>query len=334
MTEIRRLVADVDTGIDDMLALIYLAGLHRAGEIELAAVTTTAGNTTVCQASRNSRWILDLCGCSDVPVAAGFGAPLKVPLTTTPETHGEFGLGFARPPSAGAAVEACDATGAAPGAWTIALDAGPTDLLVTGPLTTAARFPELTAKFGRVTVMGGAVDHPGNTTPTAEWNFWVDPDAVAEVFAPQRDRASGSQAASPSAPAPVTPAPLTLCPLDVTETIIVRPEDIERWAIPGELGDVVAQALRFYFGFHRRQGIGYLAQVHDLFAAMVACGTVETTTETMRLHAVAGDRGAIARTDDESEGRETIVVKHVDPAHVHAEFDRVLRLGWIQDRNR
>nr|WP_052753195.1 nucleoside hydrolase [Corynebacterium xerosis] len=46
----RRIVADVDTGIDDMLALIYLAGLHRAGEIELAAVTATAGNTTVCQA--------------------------------------------------------------------------------------------------------------------------------------------------------------------------------------------------------------------------------------------------------------------------------------------
>lgn len=321
MTEIRRLVADVDTGIDDMLALIYLAGLHRAGEIELAAVTTTAGNTTVCQASRNSRWILDLCGCSDVPVAAGFGAPLKVPLTTTPETHGEFGLGFARPPSAGAAVESCDATGAAPGAWKIALDGGPADLLITGPLTTAARFPELAARFGRVTVMGGAVDHPGNTTPTAEWNFWVDPDAVAEVFTPDRQ---------PLTRSPLSRSSLILCPLDVTETIIVRPEDIERWAIPGELGDVVAKALRFYFGFHRGQGIGYLAQVHDLFAAMVACGTVETTVETMTLRAVADDRGAIARANgDGGEGREAGVVKHVDPAQVHAEFDRVLRLGWI-----
>ena len=314
----RRLVADVDTGIDDMLALIYLAGLHRAGEIELAAVTTTAGNTTVCQASRNSRWILDLCGCPEVPVAAGFGAPLKVPLTTTPETHGEFGLGFNRPPSSGAAVESCDATGAAPGAWSLALDAGPADLLVTGPLTTVARFPELAARFDRLTVMGGAVDHPGNTTPTAEWNFWVDPDAVAEVFSPQWDRVSGSQA----------PAPLTLCPLDVTETIIVRPEDIERWAIPGELGTVVADALRFYFGFHRGQGIGYLAQVHDLFAAMVACGTVDFGVEATKLRAVAGDRGAVEPTGGAGAGREVGVVKQVDPAAVHAEFDRVLRLGW------
>ena len=302
----KRLVADVDTGIDDMLALIYLAGLHRADEIDLAAVTTTAGNTTVCQAARNSRWILDFCGCPDVPVAAGFGAPLKVPLTTTPETHGEFGLGFARPPS----VAVCDATGAAPGAWRRVLDDGPADLLITGPLTTAARFPELAAAFESVTVMGGAVDHPGNTTPTAEWNFWVDPDAVAAVFEPSQQ-------------------PLTLCPLDVTETIIVRPEDVERWAIPGELGGVVADALRFYFGFHRGQGIGYLAQVHDLFAAMVACRTVDVDVAPMTLRAVACDRGAVSRADGgEGEGREVGVVKHVDPARVHAEFDRALGLGW------
>lgn len=307
MTEIRRLVADVDTGIDDMLALVYLAGLHRAGEIELAAVTTSAGNTTVCQASRNSRWILDLCGCPDVPVAAGFGSPLKVPLTTTPETHGEFGLGFARPPSAGAGVEACDATGAAPGTWSLVLSDGPADLLVTGPLTTVARFPELASRFDRLTVMGGAVDHPGNTTPTAEWNFWVDPDAVAAVFG-----------AGPSEP---DSRPLTLCPLDVTETIIVRPEDVERWAIPGELGDAVAKALRFYFGFHRGQGIGYLAQVHDLFAAMVACGTVDVESADMSLAAVAGDRGAIARVEG---GRRATVVKRTDPTAVLAEFERAL----------
>ena len=96
----RRLIADVDTGIDDMLALVYLAGLHRLGEVELAAVTATAGNTTVCRAAANSRLVLDLVGLSDVPVAAGYGAPLRVPLVTTPETHGEFGLGFVRPPNA------------------------------------------------------------------------------------------------------------------------------------------------------------------------------------------------------------------------------------------
>ncbi|WP_295628776.1 nucleoside hydrolase [uncultured Corynebacterium sp.] len=305
----RRLVADVDTGIDDMLALTYLAGMHRSGAIELVAVTTTAGNTTASRAAANSRWILDLCGCPDVPVAEGFAAPVAVPLTTTPETHGEFGLGYARPPLA---APADPETPTASAAWAVALDAGPADLLVTGPLTTVARCPDIAARFERLTVMGGAIDHPGNTTPTAEWNFWVDPDAVAMVLDPDPGR-------------PAKLPPVTLCPLDVTETIMVRPEDVSRWAIPGELGRVVADALRFYFEFHRDQGIGYLAQVHDLFAAMVACESVEIGVADVALGAAPGDRGAVAPTDG---GAAVGVVTRVDPAAVHAEFERVLRLGW------
>ena len=144
---------------------------------------------------------------------------------------------------------------------------------------------------------------------------------------------SGDGTQSPPTSAPGLDArpdaqPLTLCPLDVTETIIVRPEDVERWAIPGELGETVAKALRFYFGFHRGQGIGYLAQVHDLFAAMVACGTVDVESEEMPLAAVAGDRGAIARVDvasgDGAGGRSVTVVKQTDPATVLAEFERAL----------
>lgn len=110
----RRLVADVDTGIDDMLALIYLATRHRAGEIELAGVTTIAGNTTVDQVAVNTRWVLDLCGCSDVPVGLGPTAPVCLPLTTTPETHGDDGLGYARPPrevSEGLLVDCGEPTG-------------------------------------------------------------------------------------------------------------------------------------------------------------------------------------------------------------------------------
>lgn len=297
----RRLVADVDTGIDDMLALIYLAGLHRAGEIELAAVTTTAGNTTAAQAAANSRWILDLCGCASIPVAAGPAAPLRVPLTTTPETHGDAGLGYAVPPPA-----ATVAAGSAVGLWESALYDGPADLLITGPLTMAAAHVDVAGRFGRVTVMGGAVDHPGNTTPTAEWNFWVDPDAVAVVLG--------------------AGLPLALCPLDVTETIIVGPDDVAGWGIAGALGGVVADALRFYFEFHREQGIGYVAQVHDLFAAMVACGSVGGVGAVkMRLTDVAGDRGAVRRGGGEDRGAVTVVTR-ADPRAVHREFRRSLAL--------
>ncbi|MDO4610624.1 nucleoside hydrolase [Corynebacterium sp.] len=302
----RRLIADVDTGIDDMLALVYLAGLHRLGEVELAAVTATAGNTTVCRAAANSRLVLDLVGLPDVPVAAGYGAPLRVPLVTTPETHGEFGLGFVRPPNAADDLEAYGMTGGAPLLWGSVLDDGPCDLLITGPLTTAARHLDLVRRFDSLTVMGGALDYPGNTTPTAEWNFHVDPDAVAAVL--------GAEG---------IPRPL-LCMLQVTETVTVDPGDVDRWrglGLPADLMQVIADALRFYFGFHRGEGLGYLAQVHDLLAAMAACGTVDAPRHPARVRAVAGDRGAVRAVPGEPDAD---VLGAVDRDAVVAEFERAL----------
>src|SRR5204863_8795872 len=59
-------------------------------------------------------------------------------------------------------------------------------LVALGPLTNVALALKADAavvgRIGRVVVMGGAVDVPGNVTPTAEFNVWVDPEAAGEVF--------------------------------------------------------------------------------------------------------------------------------------------------------
>lgn len=327
------LIADVDTGIDDMLALMYLASLHRRGEIHLAAVTTTAGNATVCHTANNSRWVLSLCGCPDVPVVAGAPKPLVVPLTTTPETHGETGLGFARAPQMAGRAACAATTEDVRQTWEKVLDQtdGPVRLVVTGPLTNLAHHRDLIPRFASVTVMGGAVNYPGNTTEHAEWNFWVDPDAVRVVLEEY------AQLAPRGVP------PLTLCHLGVTETIIVNPTSIERWAIPGELGQLVQDALRFYFGFHTTVGLPYCAQVHDLFAVMVACGRVKYSSHLGLLAAVTEDRGAVVElqsggvgtdgtspgtpaatpaTPDHSAAAVVRIVDAVDPDLVRAEHER------------
>lgn len=324
----RRLVADVDTGIDDMLALIYLAARHRAGEIELAGVTTVAGNTTVDNVAVNTRWVLDLCGCTDIPVGVGPAAPVSIPLTTTPETHGDYGLGYARPPrevverlsmdcdeptvhrlTTSRRLETADV-------WEAALQGGPADLVVTGPLTSVAMNPRLVSRFDSLTIMGGAVEYRGNTTPTAEWNFWVDPDAVAMTLNEARQRDWD----------------VTLCHLGVTETIMVTPDDIARWDLTGELGTLVKEALRFYFEFHDNEGIGYCAQVHDLLAVMVALDAVGYGTVDKALAAVLDDRGAIVTVTPAAEDRGEVlgeqtakihVLNSVDPDDVRGETQRV-----------
>lgn len=253
-----RVILDCDPGIDDTYALIWLTAAAHAGIVELDCVSTTSGNTHAEQCARNAAWVLSLCGLPIVPVAAGCPEPLVCELTTTPETHGETGLGYATA-LAREVEHDFDAL------WIDAIERGTDDLhlIVTGPLTNLAAFaeahPEHYAELKHITVMGGAVNYPGNTTPSAEWNFWVDPHAASEVFAR-------------------TPVPITLCSLGVTEQMVLTPQALEGF-VAGLGGADVAKQLpeitRFYFEFHEEVGEGYRAQVHDLLTVLIGLGFVE-----------------------------------------------------------
>ena len=92
--------------------------------------------------------------------------------------------------------------------------------LITAPLTNFAlairREPRLPELLGKVVIMGGSFYHQGNTTPTAEWNTHVDPQAAKEVYAAYRGL-------------PVNRLPI-VCSLDTTERIELRPEHVLRLA--------------------------------------------------------------------------------------------------------
>lgn len=71
-----RIVMDVDTGIDDALALCYVLAARRDGECELLGVVGTYGNVLASTAVRNSCAVLELFGdaapsASAAPPAAG-----------------------------------------------------------------------------------------------------------------------------------------------------------------------------------------------------------------------------------------------------------------------
>ena len=273
----QRLIVDVDTGIDDSLALLYLLA---SPEAQIAGIASTAGNVPVEQVAANNLNWLELCGAPDVEVALGARVPLACPLRTTEDTHGPQGIGYAVLPASGRSLSERDATTL----WVDLVRDAPGELtgLVTGPLTNLAlairEEPELPRLLRRLVVMGGAFNHPGNTTPTSEWNVSVDPEAAKEVF----DAFSGL----PEGRRPI------LCGLDVTETIEMTPDHVRRLAeaagsTPAEIispddGPQVrstasnavirhlSDAIRFYMDFHRTHDQGFLAHMHDPFAAAVA----------------------------------------------------------------
>src|SRR3954454_13194391 len=287
------LILDVDTGIDDSLALLYAAG---SPDAEIVAATCVSGNVADHQVGINTRSILELAGRSDVEVAMGREVPLVRPLETTEETPGPQGLGHAELPpptrdlSDRHAVDLIlEETRRRPGEIT---------LITLGPLTNLAiavlREPGLPRLFKSYTLMGGAFGVPGNTTQTNEWNIHCDPEAAKIVFQAWADAREAD---------PTIPRPLALG-LDVTEEARILPDDVVRLARrAGSTPDdsialargedpmqatksvasnpivrYVADALRFYMEFHARYDRFYGAFIHDALAVATALDPGLVTT--------------------------------------------------------
>ncbi len=175
-----RLLIDTDTASDDAVAL--LLALCTPG-IEIEAITVVAGNVPLEKGVQNALYTVELCG-RDVPVHAGMAAPLLRPLETAEDVHGGDGMGdiglvlTGRRPAAGDAVDVLlERTKRLPGELT---------LVTLGPLTNVAmailRDPGFAGRVARCVTMGGTGVLPGNVTPLAEYNIWVDPEAAQIVF--------------------------------------------------------------------------------------------------------------------------------------------------------
>jgi pyrimidine-specific ribonucleoside hydrolase len=174
------IILDVDPGHDDAVALMFACG---APELDLLAVTTVAGNVPLEKTTRNALRVLSLIGRSDVPVAAGASSPLHRPLRTAEDIHGESGLEGPEIPKGSLEPVRLKATELIADALRESPD--PVTLIPTGPLTNIAtalqKHPELKERIARVSLMGGSIGL-GNTTPAAEFNIYVDPEAASEVF--------------------------------------------------------------------------------------------------------------------------------------------------------
>jgi purine nucleosidase len=283
------LLLDVDTGIDDALALLYACA---SPDAEIVAVTCVAGNVDAQQVARNTRAVLELAGRADVEVALGRETPLVRDLVTTPETHGPLGIGYAVLPPASRPLSARF------GPDVIVEEArrrpGELTLVTLGPMTNLAlavlHEPALPTLLRRWVIMGGSYRSPGNTAPTTEWNVAVDPEAARICIAAfGRPEVVGVRRA-----AGLPPLPLAMG-LDVTERAKLLPEHLA--ALAARAGASAAMnrvlrfiddALRFYMEFHSRYDGFYGAFVHDPFAVAAALDPALVRTEALAVDVELG----------------------------------------------
>jgi purine nucleosidase len=288
MTERMPLILDVDTGTDDALALAYA---HGHPGIELVAATTVAGNIGVELATANTLAVLDYIGASNVPVHRGASHPLSRPHRDAIYFHHENGMGGASIP---------------PSTREIGADKGPAamirlakqrpgeiTLVCLGPLTNLAIAlnvePNMTELLAGVALMGGAYNVPGNTTPAAEFNILVDPEAAEQVFAAPFKR-------------------LIAVGLDVTEQVRLPKRDWEHaLANAGSLNPTAAllgEVGRFAYGELGRDSFA----LHDPLAVAAALQPNLISREDAAIVVETRDGDELGRTRIVGPGRVSVAV--------------------------
>ncbi len=223
----RPVLIDTDPGIDDAIAILF--ALAHPG-IDVAGITTVAGNIGLETTTRNALRILAFAG-RDVPVHAGAAAPLERPGVDEVRIHGLDGLGGVALPEPVAGPSGNDAT-LFLAETLLAAPEGAFDMLALGPMTNIARLirqaPDAARRIGRLIAMGGAINERGNVGARSEFNIAHDPEAAEIVLA--------------------AGLPLTLIPLDVTRKVRADRAYLERLAGLGTpQGTKVGELIAAYF---------------------------------------------------------------------------------------
>ncbi len=283
----RKIIIDTDPGQDDAVAILLALA---SPELEVLGITAVAGNVPLALTRRNARIICDLAGRGDVPVFAGCDAPMVRPLVTAEHVHGATGLDgptLWEPETPLAEAHAVD----------FIIDTlrreptGSVTLTPLGPLTNIGtaftRAPDIVSRVGEIVLMGGACFEGGNTTPAAEFNIYVDPEAADIVFR------SGVK--------------ITQMPLDVTHKALVTPPRLAAFAALGNrTGRFTAEMLAFFERFdvakygseggplHDPTTIAFLLQP-ELFSGRQINVVIETGSELTRGMSVADWWGVTER---------------------------------------
>jgi len=184
------IILDVDMGLDDMLAILYLASHPN---VDIRAITVAGTGLAHCDAGvSNALGLVELSDQKDVPVTCGRETPLEGSHIFPPDWRqsADYASGVeishTGEPSPFSAPELMvDILQSA---------SDRINIVAVGPLTNIAEAlqtaPEIHSKIEAIYIMGGAVNTDGNVgisgvgiqNQYAEWNIYIDPVAANIVF--------------------------------------------------------------------------------------------------------------------------------------------------------
>ncbi|MCO1496809.1 nucleoside hydrolase [Limosilactobacillus reuteri] len=226
----RKMILDLDTGVDDALAIAYALA---DPEVDLIGIVSSYGNNLLDVCAENSLKLLELLGHTDIPVFKGLPHSCTTDhfdvMQVSKDIHGDNGIGDVELPTPSRTLEEQSGVDF----YIEAAHKYGKDLIIipTGPMTNLAaalkKDPEIADLIGNVTFMGGALTVEGNVTPVAEANINQDPKAADEVMKSN--------------------LPLTMVGLDVTLRTLLTKNETKQWRELGTAsGKVFADITDFY----------------------------------------------------------------------------------------
>ena len=187
--EKKKVIQDVDTGTDDAIAIMTAV---MSETLEVLGVCAVNGNRGIDFTTENTLRVIEYLG-KDIPVFRGCSLPMVVSLTEgrredipykgpkdpQDNVHGDY---IDLPP---ATIREQPVSAVRWLVDTLMASEGDITLIPVGPLTNIAMAlriePRIAQKIKRIVIMGGGCREV-NITPTAEFNFWIDPEAAKIVF--------------------------------------------------------------------------------------------------------------------------------------------------------
>lgn len=260
----QKVILDVDTGTDDAIAMMTAL---LSPELEVLGVCSVNGNRGIDFTTENTLRVVEYLGLQDrIPVYRGCSLPMVstltpgrrdgIPATGEMDSNNIHGDYVELPPSTihtqpeHAVFWLID---------TLMKSDGDITLIPVGPLTNIAMAlriePRIAQKIKQIVIMGGGYKEV-NITPSAEFNFWIDPEAAKIVFDSGCD--------------------ITVVPLDATHKAVLSLADadaLERRGTPA--GKATARFIR-----HRQAGYKVWQPMADIDTvpihdALAVCAVID-----------------------------------------------------------
>ncbi|MBM6754604.1 nucleoside hydrolase [Lactobacillus alvi] len=251
----KKMILDLDTGVDDALAIAYAVA---APDVDLIGIVSSYGNNLLNVCAQNSLKLLELLGQPDVPVFLGLPHSSTSDhfdvMQVSKDIHGNNGIGDVELPEPKRQVEAQSGVDF----YIEAAHKYGKDLIIipTGPMTNLAaaleKDPEIAHLIGNVTFMGGALTVEGNVTDVAEANINQDAKAANTVLTSE--------------------LPLTMVGLDVTLRTLLTKKETQQWRELGtKAGKAYADITDFYIDAYYNLDIDkHGCALHDPLAVGVS----------------------------------------------------------------